>query len=56
MVWPPDIHEAENTAHGDVGVRQTALNQVAVFALLDPGSQGAKTAVDFAHLTFGSVG
>jgi hypothetical protein len=56
MVWPSDVHEAKNTADSDIGVRQTALDQVAVFTLLNPGSQGAKTAIDFAHLAFGSVG
>ena len=50
VLWPSDIHEAENTTDSNIGVRQTALDQVAVLALLDPGSQGAKTAVDFAHL------
>ena len=50
VLWPSNIHEAENTADRDIGVRQTALDQAAVLALLDPRSQGAKTAVDFAHL------
>jgi hypothetical protein len=51
MVWPTDIHEAKNTTDSNIGVRQTVLDQVAAFALLDPGGQGAKTAIDFAHLT-----
>lgn len=51
MLWPPDVHEAEDTADSNVGVCQTILNQEVSLALLDPGRQSAKTAFDFAHLT-----
>ena len=50
MLWPPDIHEAENTADGYVCVRQTILDEVSTFTLLNPSGQSAKAAFDFAHL------
>lgn len=51
MLWPPDIHEAQDAANRNVGVGQTVLDQEVAFALLDPSGQGAKPAFDFAHLT-----